>query len=205
MRQMARTRLDRMLVFDIEETCWEGDPPPGERQETIEIGLAEVLLDGTPRIGRTASYDVRPVASRVSAFCTDLTGITPARARRGRHLGEVMSSMQTTFGGIGKTWAAWGRDDACLARDCSLLGLPPPVMGGFLDLGATWAMLRGHAKPPGLRAAMAEMGLEFEGEPHRAGVDAFNTARLAVSFSAWMRALPLPDAAPEPSDGLPRP
>jgi len=26
---MAR-KLDRMLVVDVEATCWEGDPPPGQ-------------------------------------------------------------------------------------------------------------------------------------------------------------------------------
>ena len=35
---MAR-KLDRILVVDVEATCWEGDPPPGQISEIIEIGL----------------------------------------------------------------------------------------------------------------------------------------------------------------------
>ena len=35
---MAR-KLDRILVVDVEATCWEGDPPPGQTSEIIEIGL----------------------------------------------------------------------------------------------------------------------------------------------------------------------
>ena len=34
---MAR-KLDRILVVDIEATCWEGNPPPGQTSEIIEIG-----------------------------------------------------------------------------------------------------------------------------------------------------------------------
>ena len=35
---MAR-KLDRILVVDVEATCWEGNPPPGQTSEIIEIGL----------------------------------------------------------------------------------------------------------------------------------------------------------------------
>ena len=35
--------LDRILVIDVEATCWEGDPPPDQEREIIEIGLC--ILD----------------------------------------------------------------------------------------------------------------------------------------------------------------
>ena len=31
---MAR-KLDRILVVDVEATCWEGDPPPGQIREIL--------------------------------------------------------------------------------------------------------------------------------------------------------------------------
>lgn len=34
---MAR-KLDRILVVDVEATCWEGDPPPGQISAIIEKG-----------------------------------------------------------------------------------------------------------------------------------------------------------------------
>lgn len=192
---MSNVKLDRMLVFDLEETCWEGSPPPGERNEIIEIGIVELLLQGEPRIGRSASYGVRPVASQVSEFCTSLTGISPQEARRGRPLEEVLRTMCREFGGATKTWAAWGRDDESLFRDCRALGLATPPMGGYLDLGALWGMLGGAAKAPGLRRAMDALGLEFEGKPHRALDDAVNTARVAMELCGVLRLrlAPLPD------------
>ena len=35
--------LDKIIVIDLEATCWEGDPPPGQESEIIEIGLC--ILD----------------------------------------------------------------------------------------------------------------------------------------------------------------
>jgi len=35
---MAR-RLDQIIVLDVESTCWDGPPPPGEENEIIEIGI----------------------------------------------------------------------------------------------------------------------------------------------------------------------
>ena len=32
---MAR-KLDHILVIDIEATCWQGEPPPGQRSEIIK-------------------------------------------------------------------------------------------------------------------------------------------------------------------------
>lgn len=48
---MAR-KLDRILVVDIEATCWEGNPPPGQTSEIIEIGLC--VLD-VPTLARAPS------------------------------------------------------------------------------------------------------------------------------------------------------
>ena len=49
----------RSLYIDVEMTCWTGPPPPGMKQEIIEIGIAEMDLR-TLDITREASYFVRP-------------------------------------------------------------------------------------------------------------------------------------------------
>jgi inhibitor of KinA sporulation pathway (predicted exonuclease) len=66
-------------VIDVEATCWEGQPPPGAVSEIIEIGLAVVDLDARERVARHRIL-VRPARSRLSAFCTGLTGLTQAEA-----------------------------------------------------------------------------------------------------------------------------
>ena len=62
---MAR-KLDRILVVDVESTCWEGNPPPGQMSEIIEIGLCVVDVAALERVERR-SILVRPACSTVSA------------------------------------------------------------------------------------------------------------------------------------------
>ena len=83
-------KLDRILVVDVEATCWEGDPPPGQISEAesaavegIEIGLC-VLDAATWRVSSDAILLVRPVCSTVSPYCRQLTTLTQA------HLGTII-------------------------------------------------------------------------------------------------------------------
>ncbi|MFE0418995.1 DNA polymerase III, partial [Streptomyces tendae] len=56
-------------VIDLEATCWDGQPPPGEVSEIVEIGLAVVDLDARERVGRPP-IRVRPTPTPLSAVCT---------------------------------------------------------------------------------------------------------------------------------------
>jgi hypothetical protein len=45
-----RFDLSRILVIDLEATCWHVPPPPGEEHEVIEIGNA-ILQSGLQFVG----------------------------------------------------------------------------------------------------------------------------------------------------------
>lgn len=69
-------KLDKILVVDIEATCWNGPNPPGMKNDIIEIGIC--LLDiHTGDITDNRGIIVKPERSEVSEFCTELTTITP--------------------------------------------------------------------------------------------------------------------------------
>ena len=73
--------MNRVLVVDVEATCWQSrQPPPGEQSEIIEIGLCPLDLDCLEP-GPVHSILVRPQRSQISPFCTRLTSITPEMAR----------------------------------------------------------------------------------------------------------------------------
>jgi inhibitor of KinA sporulation pathway (predicted exonuclease) len=42
-------QLDVIIVIDVEATCWEGYPPPGQDKEIIEIGICLVDAKTTRR------------------------------------------------------------------------------------------------------------------------------------------------------------
>lgn len=68
-------KLDQIIVVDLEATCWEGNPPPGEEQEIIEIGVCALDIASGKR-SRKRSLLIRPERSTVSHFCTQLTTLT---------------------------------------------------------------------------------------------------------------------------------
>ncbi len=71
---MAR-KLDKIIVVDIEATCWENKVPEGMESDIIEIGIC--LLDiHTGEISDNRGIIVRPERSTISPFCTELTTIT---------------------------------------------------------------------------------------------------------------------------------
>ena len=65
----------RSIYIDVEQSCWTGPPPPGMRQEIIEIGVVEMDLQ-TLEITRERARFVRPRRWEISDRCTELTGIT---------------------------------------------------------------------------------------------------------------------------------
>jgi inhibitor of KinA sporulation pathway (predicted exonuclease) len=69
-------------VVDVEATCWEGQPPPGQVSEIIEIGLTVVDLEQRARLAKHRIL-VRPQRSKVSAFCTELTSLTQDEVDQG--------------------------------------------------------------------------------------------------------------------------
>ena len=180
---MSDRVLKRALFADLELTCWDGMPPAGESAEIIQIGIAEMDLE-TLAIRRTFSRIVKPTRSKVSPFCEQLTGITPAMAKAGRPFVEVASSARREFGA--SPWMAWGDDETALKEAAALHGCDSPLPGPQLNIGLMFYQLMGITRRPGLAEALRLMGLEFEGRAHDALTDAINTARL---FSAMSRRL----------------
>lgn len=172
----------RVLVIDIEATCWQGGPPEGQYSEIIEIGMATVF---TPDYGGeliTAKLHpnrvfVQPRVSTVSEFCYRLTGITPERllaeGRAFRDAAEVVRQVDYDL------WASWGYYDLdMLERECSRQNVSMPVWKSkHLNVKTLHAAMR-DTRPKGLKRALSMENMSFYGDQHRGGDDAYNTARI---------------------------
>ena len=77
----------RVVVVDLEATCWERAEHDPSRMETIEIGAVSVELDGSSSgalIGlRPAAYDVEIRAAGANARGAAVTGSPPLCVVRG--------------------------------------------------------------------------------------------------------------------------
>lgn len=177
-------KYNRMLFADVELTCWEGDPPPGERPELIAFGIVDLRTDDL-KIRREKQLLVCPQASIISPFCSSLTGITPKEAAQAPPLPDVVRTIRKTFGQ--SDWCAWGRDDVLIRESCNRVGAELPFLGAFHDLAAQVRGLLGLTYRLGLDEALERFGLDWEGPPHDALADARNLARLFIALARRLR------------------
>lgn len=107
-----RFDLSRIPVVDLEATCWQGPPPPGEEHEVIEIGNA-VLYVGDLHVEPGPEILVRPTRSSVSRFCTELTSITQEMLyERGLPFSDAVAAPEAAHGGLrAVVWASYGTYD----------------------------------------------------------------------------------------------
>lgn len=178
------TNYNRLLCIDVEMTCWEGPPPDGEVPEMIALGIVDLRTDSL-EIRREKLYLIKPQLSRISPFCSTLTGITPKEVEHAPALPEVVRAARKSF--AQGDWCAWGRDDALIAENCARSGAEFPFPGLFHDLAAQMRLLLGLTYRPGLDEALARFGLDFEGQPHDALADARNLARLFIAVAGRLR------------------
>lgn len=171
-------------VIDVEATCWAGEPPPGAVSEIIEIGLTVVDLDTGERVARHRIL-VRPARSAVSAFCTELTGLTQAEVDTGVDFPEACRLLAAEHRAGTRPWASWGDYDRHqFSRQCLATDTAYPF--GHRHINAKLAFTEAHRlrKRPGMAQALRIAGLPLEGRHHRGEDDAWNIAALILELAA---------------------
>ncbi|WP_327368411.1 3'-5' exonuclease [Streptomyces sp. NBC_01217] len=173
-------------VIDIEATCWDGQPPPGAVGEIIEIGLTVVDLRAAERIARHRIL-VRPARSTVSAFCTELTGLTQAEVDTGLPFADACRLLAAGHEAGARPWASWGDyDHNQFRRQCRATGTPYPFGHDGRHTNAKIPFTAAHAlrKRPGMAEALRIAGLPLEGRHHSGADDAWNIAALVLDIAA---------------------
>ncbi|MEW6579808.1 MAG: 3'-5' exonuclease [Chloroflexota bacterium] len=183
---------DRIIVIDVEATCWEGEPPPGQETEIVEIGVCVLDVLTGERLAHE-SILVRPERSQVSPFCTQLTTLTPERVARGVTFEHACRILRRKYGAGDRAWASYGDEDRRLfEKQCAARGVPYPFGPTHLNVKALIALLHGLPREIGLPGALALLNLPVEGTPHRGVDDACNTARLLASLILYHRGVLIP-------------
>ncbi|WP_394621519.1 exonuclease domain-containing protein [Lentzea sp. JNUCC 0626] len=174
--------LDEVLVVDVESTCWEGTPPPGEFSEIIEIGVCPVEV-ATGKRGERRSVLVRPSRSRVSRFCTQLTTLTQADVDGGVSFAEACAVLRKEFRADRRVWASYGDyDRKMFERQCADFGVRYPFGPRHLNVKTLFALTHALPREVGMAEAVRLTGGKIDGTHHRGHDDAFNIVGLLVTL-----------------------
>ncbi len=191
----------RLLIVDLEATCWEHAQHRAEDMETIEIGA--LLVDPLEPEAPALEFErlVRPVhRPQLSEFCTRLTGIQQAEVDAASTFPVAFAAFCAWFGDPRDVlFASWGRyDRRQFESDCARHGLAYPFGARHLNL-KHWCAARLGTRPGGLAQAVVKCGFTFDGRHHRGLDDARNVWRVARACGG--AALPELVAANNRSDG----
>ncbi|GHF35093.1 DNA polymerase III [Kitasatospora xanthocidica] len=171
-------------VVDVEATCWEGQPPPGQVSEIIEIGLTVVDLRAGERLAKHRLL-VRPARSEVSPFCTELTGLTQAEVDGGLSFAEACRTLAGAHRAGSLPWASWGDYDRNqFTRQCRQTSAEYPFGHRHTNAKVVFTASYGLRRRPGMAQALTVAGLPLEGRHHRGDDDAWNIAALVLDLAA---------------------
>ncbi|MGZ3147323.1 exonuclease domain-containing protein [Lentzea chajnantorensis] len=174
--------LDHVLVVDVESTCWEGTPPPGEVSEIIEIGISPLEVSSGKR-GERRSVLVRPVLSSVSPFCTRLTTLTAGQVAGGVPFAEACALLRKEYRSADRVWASYGNYDRIMfERQCAALGVKYPFGPRHLNVKTLFALAHALPREVGMAEALRIAGQRLDGTHHRGHDDAHNIAGLLAGL-----------------------
>ena len=156
----------------------------GNVPKIIEVGVAV----GSPfKLNEIKIFNwyINP-NENISPFISSLTGITDEdviqrstpKSQIAEELIDIVNNYKCFTNPI-----TWGQDDVNdLKAEFKQDGINLPIFGRrIFDVKTIYVfdqMVKGRTVSGGLKKAMNIYGIKFEGQPHRAGIDAYNTLRL---------------------------
>ncbi len=176
------------IVFDLETTCWDGNPPT-EIREVIEIGAYKI--DRYGHILNSFSQFVKPIQFPIlSPFCKKLTTIKQLEINRARTFDVVIEQFQDWIEPEKMEYllCSWGGfDQTQLMNESQRFGLGTDWLECYLNVKEQYHHLKKISSYKGLKTSIQREGFEFEGVHHRALPDAYNLSKIFLKYlDEWM-------------------
>lgn len=177
---MARLFDKKVLIIDVESTCWEPPEyqPRNEVSEIIEIGVAVVDVQSL-EITQNTSILVKPQNSKVSNFCTKLTSLTQEQVDKGISLAEACHRLKKEFKSNERTFVSWGDyDRKMFEKNCQYYKIQYPFGARHHNLKNSFALFYGLDREVGMDIALQQLNMKLDGIHHRGNWDAYNIAKI---------------------------
>lgn len=185
-------QFSKMMVVDLECTCFRDgdlDKPVGweanKDQEIIEIGASIIDLPSR-EILVTESFLVQPDGP-MGEFCKELTTLTYDNVKDRPRLSDVLNELRAwakvnKFDIQSMPWGSWGDYDRVqFFRECVRKDLKYPFGRAHYNIKGLYSILTGQGKGFGVSTALAQLGMDFDGIPHRGVDDARMTAKILLN------------------------
>ena len=166
------------IVVDIEATCWKNWEHAAE-METIEIGA--VKLNAAFELIDEFSIFVRPIIHpQLSEFCVSFTSIAQEDVDNAVLFPVAFNRFLEWIGPDPYFWYSWTSYDRKRLHE-DLVNHQQPIPDFFErhhDLKRLYAERAKLAEPVGMRRALKQIDVAYEGRQHRGIDDARNTAAI---------------------------
>lgn len=179
--------LRNILVVDVEATCWESKiPPEGEESEIIQIGACLLNVENIKVTERWLFY-VKPIKSKVSKFCEELTGITQTVLdEQGKNYAEITQILITLLKSKRRPWASYGAFDRFIFEKMSKMhNIIYPFGTNHINIKNLVALKFKWKKEKGMIATLDFFNMPFIGVHHNASDDAYNAALILIK-ALWI-------------------
>ncbi len=179
---MMSKQLDKILVIDVEATCWKDKIPQGQKNEIIEIGICVLDTASGERVA-SESLLVKP-NSEISEFCTELTTLTQAEIeKKGISFKEACKVLRKEYLSQQYTWASYGDyDRRQFERECQEKNVGYPFGTSHINIKNLLALTQNWKREVGMATALEKLDIPLEGTHHRGVDDAWNIANIL----AWL-------------------
>ncbi len=170
---------NKIIVIDIEATCWNGKVPPGQVNEIIEFGICELNTE-TGEITKNKGILVKPERSEVSPFCTELTTITQDLLdKEGISFKEACMQIREDYNAKEFAWASYGAYDIKMIQNqCKIRGEEYPLSQEHINVKELFTEVKGLRRKVGMKGALHILDIPLEGTHHRGVDDAKNIAKV---------------------------
>lgn len=172
-------KQNKIIVIDIEATCWNGKTPPNQVSEIIEFGIS-VLNTDTGEITQNQGILVKPERSKVSPFCTELTTITQELLdTEGISFEEACAKLRNEYKAKEYVWASYGAYDLKMIKNqCKIRGVEYPLSQEHINVKELFSKVKVLTRKVGMKGALHILDIPLEGTHHRGVDDAKNIAKV---------------------------
>lgn len=170
---------NRILVVDLEATCWENEIPKNQINEIIEIGICTLDVV-TGEIKDKNSYLIKPVKSEISLFCTKLTTITHELLdKEGMMFEDACNRIMNKYNSLECHWASYGKYDfTMMDTQCKTMNIQNPFGNNHINVKTLFSDVMGLTKRMGMEKALSCLNMPLVGTHHRGVDDAYNIAKI---------------------------